>query len=1132
MPGPKRRRRDAPASEEEEEEEEESPAEEEPAPSRNFVLSKSILFFFFKTFVAKRPRFNYESDGGDDDLELSSSPRVPDYDFDLEELSTQRAEMEIREEMAIEKPNVPAENGIIQSVTCQNFMCHRWLEIKFGPFVNFVIGHNGSGKSAILTAITLCLGGKAAATNRGTSMKSLIKEGEDTSRITVKLKNRGDGFKTEQYGDAILIERNFTRDGSSGYKLKSSDGKVISSKKEELEEICDYFGLQVDNPMTILTQDSARQFLSSSTNAEKYKFFAKGVNLEQLDQDYALIKNGIDSTDAVLHNKLADIDDLKKLMVRANKRLDQLKSHETLRDKIEVLIRQMAWAQVRDAEVELGEKVKKTNLAESKVTKAEAERETASKSFDDAHQVYEEAVDKVNKAKAKLAPVVEAKEIAKEAVDNNKKELQGLLATEREIKGSFEGSQRKITETKNEILAEERRLSENDGGKNSRLIEEQEQHEKEAGRARDALQDLEVKNTQNKSALEAAKREVSKARAAADSCAEDLQGAQAHLSQIRKSEQNFMNAFDRKMPQLLSAINKERRFKKKPVGPVGVHVTLRDPKWLHIVENIFGSTLNAFLVADYEDVTMLKKLMREVGLECPINVISQGRMDLEEPSPNFKTVLRVLEITDDSVRRGLIVGNAIEQTILIDDLQEATDAMERRRHGDNIGMCFSINKQSPDWGHKVGGACTDILSIYRQVEDQINRLRASLDSAKHALRNKQEELRTIERDIDEYRSNRSKLNYEVHKCEDAVDKVKALLEENAQNDGKLETLKAKLKVWEERMEMNGRQYEEFVVSKENLSATASRLVAQLRAANQAASLAAKRVEDAQLDEATARRRREQCLANKNHWYEKHRQYEEDAAALRAVAEEAKSRVDRYIQAASTVCPRVLVPRGDSTAALDNRLTKLQRELERAEQMLGGTAAEVTAQAQQATLNYTQARDQRASFQELLRIAISVYKERLRRWGLFQCYISARARAQFSWMMSERAFKGRLRLEHTWKPAELIIEVQPGQQDTGNRGPKTLSGGEKSFSTICLLLSLWEAMGSPIRCLDEFDVFMDAINRNISVNMMIRAAERSIGKQFILITPQTMNNQNTTNQVKIIKMRDPERDNAGQTRIDG
>jgi chromosome segregation ATPase len=45
--------------------------------------------------------------------------------------------------------------------------------------MNFVIGHNGSGKSAILTGITLALGGKAAATNRGSSMKKFIKEGQE-----------------------------------------------------------------------------------------------------------------------------------------------------------------------------------------------------------------------------------------------------------------------------------------------------------------------------------------------------------------------------------------------------------------------------------------------------------------------------------------------------------------------------------------------------------------------------------------------------------------------------------------------------------------------------------------------------------------------------------------------------------------------------------------------------------------------------------------------------------------------------------------------------------------------------------------------------------------------------------------
>ena len=50
---------------------------------------------------------------------------------------------------------------------------------------------------------------------------------------------------------------------------------------------------------------------------------------------------------------------------------------------------------------------------------------------------------------------------------------------------------------------------------------------------------------------------------------------------------------------------------------------------------------------------------------------------------------------------------------------------------------------------------------------------------------------------------------------------------------------------------------------------------------------------------------------------------------------------------------------------------------------------------------------------------------------------------------------------------LSNKVQPDEtQMSGGRQTKTLSGGEKSFSTICLLLALWDAMGTPVRCLDE------------------------------------------------------------------
>ena len=37
--------------------------------------------------------------------------------------------------------------------------------------------------------------------------------------------------------------------------------------------------------------------------------------------------------------------------------------------------------------------------------------------------------------------------------------------------------------------------------------------------------------------------------------------------------------------------------------------------------------------------------------------------------------------------------------------------------------------------------------------------------------------------------------------------------------------------------------------------------------------------------------------------------------------------------------------------------------------------------------------------------------------------------------------------------------------------RSLSGGERSFSTICFIMSMWDAMEGPFRCLDEFDVFM-------------------------------------------------------------
>ena len=58
--------------------------------------------------------------------------------------------------------------------------------------------------------------------------------------------------------------------------------------------------------------------------------------------------------------------------------------------------------------------------------------------------------------------------------------------------------------------------------------------------------------------------------------------------------------------------------------------------------------------------------------------------------------------------------------------------------------------------------------------------------------------------------------------------------------------------------------------------------------------------------------------------------------------------------------------------------------------------------------------------------------------------------------------------------------------------------------------------------DEFDVFMDAVNRRISMNMLIESARMSDKKQYIFITPQDMTNVVIGDSVKVLRMSDPER----------
>lgn len=91
--------------------------------------------------------------------------------------------------------------------------------------------HSNLGKSAVATAIQVCLGATARTTGRGANLSTFIREGSDRPAVVrITLWNEGaDAFEPEKYGKQITVERTINRSGlAGGYVIYDTNGKVSS----------------------------------------------------------------------------------------------------------------------------------------------------------------------------------------------------------------------------------------------------------------------------------------------------------------------------------------------------------------------------------------------------------------------------------------------------------------------------------------------------------------------------------------------------------------------------------------------------------------------------------------------------------------------------------------------------------------------------------------------------------------------------------------------------------------------------------------------------------------------------------------------------------------------------------------
>lgn len=244
----------------------------------------------------------------------------------------------------------PAEAGIIHEVYVENFMCHRKLSVKLCRNVNFIHGQNGSGKSAILAAIQVCLGAGARRTHRARNLKDLVRKeaGADCAgaKLRVTLLNKGaDGYMPNVYGDYITVERiiSLRSGGFNGYKLLDANGKERSRSKKDLDAMLDQLNIQVENPVAVLDQEEAKKFLTGKAE-DKYEFFTKATELERLDRVYANTTDNILEQKAIRERALENISGSITNTRQLKKEWEQFQELDKLEVEVQELRANYGWS--------------------------------------------------------------------------------------------------------------------------------------------------------------------------------------------------------------------------------------------------------------------------------------------------------------------------------------------------------------------------------------------------------------------------------------------------------------------------------------------------------------------------------------------------------------------------------------------------------------------------------------------------------------------------------------------------------------------------------------------------------------------------------------------------------------------
>ena len=342
---------------------------------------------------------------------------------------------------------------------------------------------------------------------------------------------------------------------------------------------------------------------------------------------------------------------------------------------------ELAWALTRDADLAVEKKDRKVKLIEEKILTAESHIKKASDK-DKQQRLDKKAIEKEIQEKAATvendnAKMKEKKKIYDEMNLKSKQASRNIV----QLKRNIEKKQKMMKEVGDEIVKY----------KNGKCREYEEKRLARANQRKKVTEEIVSLNAQIETSanhlthLNADKRSkehaAQNAKCEANSLKVKIQQRKKDISRLESGEKNKLAAFGEFMPRLVDEIQRCKKFNKKPIGPIGAFISLKEnlPEEMNaVLEGELGGMMWAFCCNSSKDQVVLFDICKRLNISNKVTIMtsefSSQQYNVSKTkvcSSSYTTLLDCMEISNPTVFNILVDTLQLEKIIAISSAAEA-----------------------------------------------------------------------------------------------------------------------------------------------------------------------------------------------------------------------------------------------------------------------------------------------------------------------------------------------------------------------------------------------------------------------------------------------------------------------------